>query len=294
MPPSGTEQDSAQAAASPPRNPRLPEGINVGDAHPLSDLLLMLGGIGLGVTGLLLALMLFVGWLAPLLPYTLEQRLAAPYAEALAHDGPQQAALRTLAESLAQAGALEPGMTATLHVVEMPEVNAMATLGGHVIVFSGLIEAMPSENALAFVIAHELAHVRLRHPVVALGRGVFVGMALAALFGSSVGEGAVSSVLGGAGLLTQLAFSRAQEAEADAAALATVVQHYGHAAGALTFFDSLADRRSGGEEPSWFSTHPHDDQRVQALEGLARRAGWSLSGPLTPLPPALRQAEGVD
>ena len=45
----------------------------------------------------------------------------------------------------------------TVHAVQDPTVNAFATLGGHVFVFTGLVDSLDSENGLAMVLAHELA-----------------------------------------------------------------------------------------------------------------------------------------
>jgi predicted Zn-dependent protease len=48
-------------------------------------------------------------------------------------------------------------------ILDSPEFNAFATSGGHIFVTRGLIDAADSEDALAAVIAHEIAHIQLRH-----------------------------------------------------------------------------------------------------------------------------------
>jgi len=48
-------------------------------------------------------------------------------------------------------------------ILDSGEVNAFATPGGHVYITRGLIEAAKSEDALAAVIAHEIAHIQLGH-----------------------------------------------------------------------------------------------------------------------------------
>jgi predicted Zn-dependent protease len=50
-------------------------------------------------------------------------------------------------------------------ILDSPELNAFATTGGHIFVTRGLIEALQTEDALAAVIAHEIAHVQLNHSV---------------------------------------------------------------------------------------------------------------------------------
>ena len=70
--------------------------------------------------------------------------------------------------------------------------NAFATLGGHIAVTSGLYRRMPSENALALVLAHEIAHVSARDPISALGGSATLALlvALAVVAGSARFPGA--------------------------------------------------------------------------------------------------------
>jgi len=48
-------------------------------------------------------------------------------------------------------------------ILDAPELNAFSTPGGHIFVTRGLISAVSSEDMLAAVIAHELAHIQLNH-----------------------------------------------------------------------------------------------------------------------------------
>ncbi|MDR1100500.1 MAG: M48 family metalloprotease [Treponema sp.] len=48
-------------------------------------------------------------------------------------------------------------------ILNTREINAFATPGGHIFITMGLLECADSEDALAAVIAHELAHIQLRH-----------------------------------------------------------------------------------------------------------------------------------
>ena len=68
-----------------------------------------------------------------------------------------------------------------MHYDDDADVNAFATLGGHIVVYPGLLEAVPDENALAMVLAHEIAHVRHRHPIVGLSRSAADATALETL-----------------------------------------------------------------------------------------------------------------
>jgi predicted Zn-dependent protease len=50
-------------------------------------------------------------------------------------------------------------------ILDAPELNAFATTGGHIFITRALIEALQTEDALAAVIAHEIAHIQLNHSV---------------------------------------------------------------------------------------------------------------------------------
>jgi predicted Zn-dependent protease len=48
-------------------------------------------------------------------------------------------------------------------ILNSPDLNAFGTIGGHIFICRGLLEALPSEDAVAAVLAHEIAHIQLRH-----------------------------------------------------------------------------------------------------------------------------------
>lgn len=266
-------------------NPQIPEGINVTKEHPLKEVAQLAVGVLVLVAIVLAALAYGVGYLARLVPFKLEEQVASSYSEMLPKHTAQTAYLQGLAERLAKAQQLPKGMRVHVHFVDEEDVNAMATIAGHVFVFRGLLDVMPSENALAMVLAHEIAHVKHRDPIVALGRSAFVGFALAAL-GVSSGRDAASSALGQAGLLTTLTFNRDQEREADREALSTLATLYGHVNGADTAFERLKDAAEPVAEmiPEVLSTHPGTQARIERLRELAKQQGFRTRGELTPLP----------
>ncbi|MBI1907712.1 MAG: M48 family metallopeptidase [Rhodocyclales bacterium] len=280
--PRDREQDAPPAGRY--ANPPIPEGINVTDEHPLREFV-WLGG---GMLAAVVVLVIVFAWLGhivgSLVPFETERRLAGSIGQYLgpASDEPDRAQLQALADRLTAADPLPEGMSISVHLLDDDEINAFATLGGHIVVARGLVEAMPSENALALVLAHEIAHVRERHVIRTLSRGVLTSLAMAVLFGAAEGD-LPESFAGQAGITAGLTFSRAQEREADALALRGVHALYGHVAGASALFDLLTD--SGRyTPPEWLSTHPQDGKRSDALEALARGNGWPLAGELTPLP----------
>ncbi|MEZ5477625.1 MAG: M48 family metalloprotease [Thiolinea sp.] len=137
---------------------------------------------------------------------------------------------------------------------------------------------------MAMLLAHEIAHVKLRHPVRALGQNLAISSGIKLLMGYSNVR-----ILGNTGLYTQLHFSRAMETACDLEGLAAVQAVYGHASGATDLFKALQQlhRRDSPDEPAsaFFSTHPLDQQRIDQLTRLAEEQGW-LHGndQVTPLP----------
>lgn len=173
-------------------------------------------------------------------------------------------------------------MKITVHLVESDEVNAFATLGGHVFVFSGLLKKMPDENTLAMVLAHEIAHIKHRDPVRALGRGTVVMLSLSALLGNvdrSVANAATQSAS-----LGLLHYSREQELDADRAALAVLQAHYGHIQGADRLFVLLGSLSPAtvqqGSELS--ATHPSLPHRRQQITQLVQQKGYIKEGKPVP------------
>ncbi|MCB1922557.1 MAG: M48 family metallopeptidase [Gammaproteobacteria bacterium] len=265
-------------------NPQIPEGINTSDSHPLKEFVLLAGG------ALLLLVVLAWGFgeagarLARFLPFESEAGLV-PEGVLQSDAGPElQRYIDELATRVSAELALPPGMQVNVHVSGGDTFNAFATLGGNVLLFRGLLEALPNENALAMLMAHEIAHVVHRDPIVGIGRGAAIQIVAGLVFGDPD-----LAVLGQAGIYTQLHFNRDMERDADAAALRAVNRLYGHVSGAADLFKVIQSERreqGGGEPPAIFSSHPLDQQRLQAITDTVREHGWRADGPITALPAA--------
>ena len=267
-------------------NPEIPERINVTAEHPLKDFAILL----LASTGILIAtvltLSLLAGYLVRYVPFAQEKALVSglssqwQQAESAAAKQKQQY-LQDIANQLATNMDLPKDMSITVHYSTDATVNAMATLGGNIIIFQGLIDVLPNENALAMVIAHEIAHVRNRHPIVALGRGFAVLMAITSLTG--VGDELMQRWVNNMGMLTLFSFSRTQESEADGDALQALLKTYGHVEGAEAFFEYAA-KQSRPELSVLLSTHPGLEDRVALIKQFAHEHDSAGKHELLPLP----------
>lgn len=276
---------------------RLPaEGINSSRENPLKEFAWLVAGSIAVIVILVFTVSLAAQWIAPRIPYKYEAKLAAtlpPFATTPNHQAGRdiQAELQAIADRLAAHMQMPEGMTVRIGYRDEPVVNAFATLGGQAVFFRGLLKQLDSENALAMVMAHELAHLKYRHASAALGRGVAVGVILS-IISADLGSNAAGSVLSTAGLATVLSFNRDQEREADEAALHAVHTEYGHVGGALDLFNTFlkapaAKRESGIANVEFLRTHPLTANRLAAIQQWAAENGAPLDGPRRPLPPPI-------
>ena len=156
-------------------------------------------------------------------------------------------------------------------IVNVSEVNAFAFPGGPIYVTRGAIEAARSEDELAGALAHEIAHVALRHEASQASKAYLAQAGLGAL-GGFVGEGAapnIVSAIGGFGFNTAF-LKHGREAEAEARALgAQILTRAGYDPRGMTaFFGAL--RRGERVEASKLRTFPDDHPDDQAEEQVER------------------------
>ncbi|MDX2186117.1 MAG: M48 family metallopeptidase [Opitutaceae bacterium] len=148
-------------------------------------------------------------------------------------------------------------------------VNAFALPGGKVGVYTGLLRLAATDDELAFVMGHEIAHVTSRH-----GAQRMTGQMLAVAGGVALDYGTQNQknrelMLAAYGLGVTggtLAYSRFHENEADYIGL-RFVAHAGYDPRAsVTFWKKMRDKAGGSRVPEFLSTHPSDEHRIANLE----------------------------
>ena len=166
-------------------------------------------------------------------------------------------------------------------ITNQPEINAFALPGGFIYVNRGLLEQVRSEGELAGVMAHEIAHVALRHPtnqaskayLAQAGLGVLGGM-LGGKSGSSTGQ--IIGVLGGFGMNTLfLKFSRSVESQADVVG-SQIMNRAGYNPVEMANFFGLLGQKSGsdpGKVARFMSDHPAPADREARVRQEARLLG---------------------
>jgi Zn-dependent protease with chaperone function len=270
--------------------PELPEHVNAPTTHPLREFAGILIAV-VAVIGTLCAVVWWsASWLARQTPFEWETELVGetilgPFEAERESERTQ--ALRELGVRLSSVMALPDDMPINIHYSNSEVPNAFATLGGHIVITRGLIELVDSENALAMVLAHEIAHVEHRDPIGSLGGGLALGLMIAAVTGGGTDVTSIGASL------TQLSFSRAQETAADEAAQDALRALYGHSGGAEQFFQRVQEIDPiSGAIPSFLSTHPHAEDRLQQI--LRRQTLEPDERAQTPLPAVLRPLPAED
>ena len=256
--------------------------VNVSPTHPLKEFAILAGGLLAIVVGIYLALGLAVDLIVPRLSMDLEKKLAGAFVGRLVENedvADTTRSLQSLVDRLQDRCAPLP-YSITVHVTEADAVNAAALPGGHMVVFTGLLAEMASENELAFVLAHELGHFANRDHLRGMGRALVLMTASTLLLGA---DNSINSMIGQGMVLTDLSFSRKQESQADEFALETLFCHYGHVADATSFFSKIPEDGDPGRFGHYFASHPENRRRISRLEDLAQERGYPTGDPL-PLP----------
>lgn len=154
----------------------------------------------------------------------------------------------------------------TFFVVDAGEINAFAAPGGYVGINSGLIVTAETENELASVIAHEIAHVSQRHISRAFEKSQNVSLTTMAsivaaiLLAGQNSDASFAALSAGmaSGYQAQLNFTRAHEHEADRVGIQILADAGYEPRGMPQFFDRLhqSSRYSASGVPEILRTHP--------------------------------------
>ncbi|MFT5549488.1 MAG: putative Zn-dependent protease [Candidatus Azotimanducaceae bacterium] len=175
-------------------------------------------------------------------------------------------------------------------IVKSSSVNAFAVPGGYIGINAGLIKKARTQDQLASVLAHEIAHVKLRHGLDSYERagGVNTMTALSILAGillgtvnSEVGNALVFGGLAG-GQQALVSFTRENEYEADRFGM-TLLQNAGFDSRGMVEFFKILDRSSvssGLQNIEYLRTHPINQNRISEAENR--------------LKPIVRQTETID
>lgn len=154
-----------------------------------------------------------------------------------------------------------------LHIIDDDQtLNAFATPGGYIYVYTGLIHYLEDASSLAGVMGHEIGHSDGRHSSKQMQKQYGVATLLQILTGGD--PGALAQL---AGNLLALSFSRSDETDADNRSVRYLCPTDFEADGAANFFQKIIDE-GNPTPPQFLSTHPNPDNRVENIQTQAAEA----------------------
>jgi predicted Zn-dependent protease len=162
-------------------------------------------------------------------------------------------------------------------VMDTPDISAFAAPGGLILVSRGMLRCSTTEEALAGVLAHEIAHVELNHGMLAIDKSRYTAVVTTLL-----AEGAKSMAGGNVAELTKAfegsitditskmvngGYARKSEFQADAAAV-TILQRAGYSPSGLVSMLTEMDKQLKPGGLDFAKTHPAPKDRVAELNKL--------------------------
>jgi len=252
----------------------LKTNVNVSPSSPVKELLLLLTGALAILILLYLALGFCVDLIAPKISPRLEERLGGLFSQFYAdelHTTETERLQRLLDEEVKELP--EKRLNYSVHLVENNQINAIALPGGHIVVFTGLLKEINTDDALAFVLGHELGHFIHHDHLRGLGRGLTLWALSAFLLGA---DNSVTTFLGHSLLGIQMKYTRQQETQADMFALEITHRTFHNVSGAVEFMQQLAEKEKRGPLAYYFATHPYPKDRIADIEEEIREKGYSL------------------
>ena len=166
-------------------------------------------------------------------------------------------------------------------ILDSPELNAFASSGGHIFITKGLVEAAASEDMLAAVIAHELAHIVLKHSIDIINEVRFTDemMATASRAADIAARNSVNaaqlvyfreSITKTVDILMKNGYSQAQEFNADWEAM-VILAYAGYDPSALIEMLRVLQKAQPSQKGGLYTTHPSPRERIANVERLRYR-----------------------
>ena len=186
--------------------------------------------------------------------------------------------LERLGDRLVEAAPRElnnPAFEYSFTPVNLKDINAFALPGGPMFVNRGMIQAAATEGEVAGVMAHELAHVLLRHGTANATKqqGFQIGAIAGAIAGAVIGGNLGQIVSQGSqfGLGTWLMkYSREYEKDADIVG-AQIMARAGYDPRDLAHMFETIQKQGGGGGPEFLSDHPNPGNRTQYINAEAQQ-----------------------
>ena len=162
----------------------------------------------------------------------------------------------------------------SVQVIDEPKtVNAWCMAGGRMAIYTGLILKIdPTDDELAQVMGHEIAHALANHTAerMSVAMASQAGVLAAGIFSDNPGQ-AMAMAAVAAKVAVDLPNSRTAETEADRIGIELAARAGYDPRAAVTLWQKMAKVGGGNAPPAFLSTHPSDAQRQQRLAALVQQ-----------------------
>lgn len=248
-------------------------GIRKGEENRVPWILTLPLALPLGLIAVGLAVYFWVlPWaserLAMKLPPAMDAQLGDPMFESMKAgldiDEAGSATLQAFADKLT----IAPTFKLRLHLVKDAQVNAFAMPGGHIVVYTGILENMDRADQLAALLAHEGTHVEKRHSTRGIARDLSGSLFLSLLLGDMGGLAGTVAQKGDE--LKGLGYSRDLETEADTIGIRRLHENGVDPQGMVKLLELLErEAEDMPEGASFLSSHPLTKDRIATAEARA-------------------------
>ena len=146
-----------------------------------------------------------------------------------------------------------------VHIIQKDEINAFALPDGHLVVYSGLIEASKNEQALIGVLGHEIAHIENNHVMKKLSKEIGFSVLMSITTGNNKSK-VIREIMQ---TISSSAYDRSLEKEADIASVEYMIKAKVDPAPFADFLYEMSFDNKLISALSWINSHPESEERAR-------------------------------
>lgn len=159
-----------------------------------------------------------------------------------------------------------------VNVIQSDQANAFCLPGGKMAVYTGLIPVARTQDAMAVVMGHEIAHALLRHGAQRMAQQKLTQIGQMAGAASGMDPQQQQMVMAAMGYGYLLPYARGHETQADEVGLMLAAAACFDPREAVPLWERMGQSSGGQAQPEFSSTHPNPGTRIQNLQALMPKA----------------------
>lgn len=161
------------------------------------------------------------------------------------------------------------------NLVKDKTLNAFCMPGGKIVVYEGITQVAKTDELLAMVLGHEIAHALAKHSAEQMTKSIISSVGLMTIISILKGRGSsgLSQIIASAGVtLLNLKFSRNNETEADRIGLIIAAMAGYNPEKAIELWEKMEEHEGGTSAHDWYSTHPSHANRIKNIRSFLPEA----------------------